>query len=65
MKDSGKGRKQEPEEQVVPLRVIQEDGAPHDVEEEPEDREQTEQEKIEDFWAGRNLAMRRSARVAA
>ncbi len=53
------------EQQPPRLRVIQSDGASEEVDLDLERDDKTEQEKLEEFWAGRNLAMRRSARVAA
>lgn len=55
-----------PAEQEAPqLQVIQDDDARQDADPELERPDPTEQEKVENFWAGRNHAMRRSARIAA
>ena len=57
--------KQQDEQQTPQLRVVQSDGSSEEVDLELQQQEKTEQEKTEEFWAGRNHAMRRSARVAA
>lgn len=57
--------KPQDEQQTPQLRVIQSDGTSEEVDLELNKDEKTEKEKAEEFWAGRNHAMRRSARVAA
>lgn len=58
--------KESAEEQAVKLRIVDGDGVRPPVDSELEEGDdRTEQEKADDFWAGRNLAMRRSARIAA
>ena len=47
------------------LRVVHNDEISEAVDTELEGREKTEKEKVEEFWAGKNHAMRRSGRVAA
>ena len=57
--------KHQDEQHPLQLRVIQSDGTSEGVDLDLQQGEKTEQEKAEEFWAGRNHAMRRSARVAA
>ena len=57
--------KHQDEQQPSPIRLVQSDGASGEVDFELHQGDKTEQEKVEEFWAGRNHAMRRSARVAA
>lgn len=49
----------------LPKDQISEDADQSDQELDFQDRTDQEQAEAETFWAGRNLAMRRSARVAA
>ncbi|OHB66729.1 MAG: hypothetical protein A2V70_08230 [Planctomycetes bacterium RBG_13_63_9] len=53
------------EETTFPLRIFQGGGAAVAPNCRLTLRDRLEREKTERFWAGRNLAMRRSARVAA
>jgi len=55
------------DEQKAPqLRVVRvEDEEEVNAGLEPDGRGKAKQDEVEQFWAGRNLAMRRSARVAA
>ncbi len=62
MPDTSKPRDKQQNPQ---LRVVHNDSVSEEVDAELEGREKTEQEKVEEFWAGRNHAMRRSGRVAA
>jgi len=51
---------------VPPLVVHREDGPPAAANRYPEDQRHAEQgNDVEEFWAGRNHAMRQSARIAA
>jgi hypothetical protein len=60
-----RAQEQEPQEQLPPLKVYQEDATREDTDGEPDRKEDSAQDDVEEFWAGRNHAMRQSARVAA
>ncbi len=61
MKDD---KHQQIDEEVRLLRVFRGDGEPL-PEPQPEDDDPAQNARLEEYWAGRNHAMRRSARVAA
>ncbi len=68
MKDTEKtpAREQEPSEETPQLRVFRGEAENEDNAEVVLDfEEHTEQKETEEYWAGRNHAQRRSARVAA
>lgn len=52
-------------QQIMQLRVFHGDDAREDEDQEPDGQNQDKLNEVEAFWAGRNHAMRRSARVAA
>ena len=52
-------------QQLLQLRAFQNKGVPANVARELARRGRIKQSRVEEFWAGRNHAMRRSARVAA
>jgi hypothetical protein len=54
-----------PEPEVILLRIHQELDPPPDDDRGPRIPEEERETQVEAFWAGRSLAMRRSARVAA
>jgi len=54
------------EQQIPQLRIFRPSGPTEDsVQESKQKREELDKDKVEAFWAGRNSAMRRSARIAA
>jgi len=53
------------EHKAPQLRVIRLEDEETNVDQQPDGRGKAKQDEVEQFWAGRNLAMRRSARVAA
>ncbi|HUT09567.1 MAG TPA: hypothetical protein VMY42_03655 [Thermoguttaceae bacterium] len=61
-----KGTERLTDEQKAPqLRVVRIEDEEAKVDYQPDGRGKAKQDEVEQFWAGRNLAMRRSARVAA
>ena len=61
----GDSSKQAEEQEAPVLTVFQGHEAESNDDHEPDDPEHVGQDKTEAYWAGRNHAMRRSARVAA
>jgi hypothetical protein len=55
----------EMEPRILPFRPRQEAGPPPDGTHDSPTRSDDREAQLEAFWAGRNYAMRRSARVAA
>jgi hypothetical protein len=53
------------DEEIRPLKIFRGDGEPGPPDPQPEGDDPAQKAKREEFWAGRNHAMRRSARVAA
>jgi hypothetical protein len=54
-----------PKTEVVYLRIYQEQPAPEATADEGANQQPSENPPDEDYWAGRNRAMRKSARLAA